>query len=215
MVNNVAEQKFEVQRNRETGHFSGPAWMWRPLLVVTGEASDKMTIGEVGTPICTLNLSLHYRTKLALSTYSSADPIVMKSDHFKLEQSPRVRRVTGFTERRPRSVRSAPGWVAGQGRSGQPPGEWQVRDVRSAPGWTAAQIGQVSSCVSEQVRNVTEPGRSGHSAQRCGDRNAGRRLCVLVNPLQRGSFFVCAKQLKICRCSQAQKPLLVVFQFDL
>ena len=62
-----------------------------------------MTIGEVATPLCTLNLSLHYRTRLALST-CSADPIVMKSDHFRPEQSPRVRRVTGFAERRPRSV---------------------------------------------------------------------------------------------------------------
>ncbi|XP_043204254.1 autophagy-related protein 13-like isoform X4 [Amphibalanus amphitrite] len=95
--------KLSRQQSQESHIIFYKFYIGEPDLQGLGEASDRMAIGEVSTPVCTLNLTLYHRTKLAISAHS-AQPIVMKSDHFKPEQSPRVRRVTGFAERRPRSV---------------------------------------------------------------------------------------------------------------
>ncbi|XP_037086810.1 autophagy-related protein 13 homolog [Pollicipes pollicipes] len=90
--------KLSRQQSQESHIIFYKIYIGEPDIQSLGEASEQLAIGEVCTPNCSFSLALHHRTRLALSTHS--DPIVMKSDHFKPELSPRVRRVTAFVERR-------------------------------------------------------------------------------------------------------------------
>ncbi|EEC06778.1 conserved hypothetical protein, partial [Ixodes scapularis] len=57
-----------------------------------GEGSQKVQVGQVGTPTGTLSLRVHYRTKLAISpqrAMSQGNPMMLKSDYFKPDLSPK------------------------------------------------------------------------------------------------------------------------------
>lgn len=54
---------------------------------VTGKEYKELQIGQVSMPIGTIQVSVCYRTSMTLM--SQQDPIMLKSDHFRKEYSPR------------------------------------------------------------------------------------------------------------------------------
>lgn len=65
-----------------------------------GEGSQKVQVGQVGTPTGTLSLRVYYRTKLTISpqrAMSQGNPMMLKSDYFKPDLSPKGLRA--FTRR--------------------------------------------------------------------------------------------------------------------
>ncbi|XP_065556794.1 autophagy-related protein 13-like isoform X2 [Artemia franciscana] len=57
--------------------------------VVLGEGSKLHQIGQVATPFGTVGAVVEYRTHLALSPHKAEIPILIKSDHFQPESSPK------------------------------------------------------------------------------------------------------------------------------
>lgn len=54
---------------------------------VTGKEYKELQIGQVSMPIGTIQVTVCYRTSMTLT--SQQDPIMLKSDHFRKEYSPR------------------------------------------------------------------------------------------------------------------------------
>lgn len=57
------------------------------VIFVTGKGYKELQVGQVSMPIGTLQLTVCYRTSMTLT--SQQDPIMLKSDHFRKECSPR------------------------------------------------------------------------------------------------------------------------------
>ena len=61
-----------------------------PETNLLGSGHESKTVGKVPTPIGTISLSVHYRTNMLISPYSSKELAEnLKDDHFKSETSPR------------------------------------------------------------------------------------------------------------------------------
>lgn len=54
---------------------------------VSGKEYKELQIGQVSMPIGTIQVAVCYRTSMTLT--SQQDPIMLKSDHFRKEYSPR------------------------------------------------------------------------------------------------------------------------------
>lgn len=57
------------------------------VFLSTGKDHKKLQIGQVSMPIGTIQVTVCYRTSMTLA--SQQDPIMLKSDHFRIEYSPR------------------------------------------------------------------------------------------------------------------------------
>ena len=61
-------------------------------IYIIGQDANLSKVGEVATPLSTLTLWVHQRTQMTLPSNSKAighDQMMLKSDHFKSESSPR------------------------------------------------------------------------------------------------------------------------------
>ncbi|XP_072381264.1 autophagy-related protein 13 homolog isoform X2 [Diabrotica undecimpunctata] len=69
-------------------------FLGEPLIQCLGEDFNKVQIGQICTPIGTLNLSVSYRTKMTISPTQTGrqNSIMLKSDHFNTKLSPKSRR---------------------------------------------------------------------------------------------------------------------------
>ncbi|XP_050502123.1 autophagy-related protein 13 homolog isoform X2 [Diabrotica virgifera virgifera] len=69
-------------------------FLGEPLIQCLGEDFNKVQIGQICTPIGTLNLSVSYRTKMTISPTQTGrqNSIMLKSDHFNTKMSPKSRR---------------------------------------------------------------------------------------------------------------------------
>ncbi|XP_030749325.1 autophagy-related protein 13 homolog isoform X2 [Sitophilus oryzae] len=76
-------------------------YMDEPLHHCLGEGSKQIRVGQICTPIGTLQLSCAYRTKMTISpTQTSRDnSIMLKSDHFNTNLSPKNRRYSQSDDR--------------------------------------------------------------------------------------------------------------------
>ncbi|BET00404.1 Autophagy-related protein 13 [Nesidiocoris tenuis] len=76
-------------------------YVGEPQLTNLGEGYNSMKVGQLSTPVGTIYLSVAYRTKMTISPQPSNDSSIMvKSDHFRPESSPK--------HGRPNSVDSDP-----------------------------------------------------------------------------------------------------------
>ncbi|XP_051169959.1 autophagy-related protein 13 homolog isoform X2 [Leptopilina boulardi] len=65
-------------------------YMGEPQLHILGDNYKRVRVGQLCTPVGTIYLSVSYRTKMTISpTYSGRDSIMLKSDHFHSDLSPR------------------------------------------------------------------------------------------------------------------------------
>lgn len=65
-------------------------YMGEPQLHVLGDNYKHVRVGQLFTPVGTIRLSLSYRTKMTISpTNAGRDSIMLKSDHFHSDLSPR------------------------------------------------------------------------------------------------------------------------------
>lgn len=65
-------------------------YMGEPQLHTLGENYKHVRVGQLCTPVGTIHLSVSYRTKMTISpTHTSRDSIMLKSDHFHSDLSPR------------------------------------------------------------------------------------------------------------------------------
>lgn len=57
---------------------------------ITGDNYKHVRVGQLCTPVGTIHLSVSYRTKMTISpTHKGRDSIMLKSDHFHSDLSPR------------------------------------------------------------------------------------------------------------------------------
>lgn len=60
------------------------------LVCFTGDNYKHVRVGQLCTPVGTIHLSVSYRTKMTISpTHTGRDSIMLKSDHFHSDLSPR------------------------------------------------------------------------------------------------------------------------------
>lgn len=65
-------------------------YMGEPQLHTLGDNFKRVRVGQLCTPVGTIYLSVSYRTKMTISpTYTGRDSIMLKSDHFHSDLSPR------------------------------------------------------------------------------------------------------------------------------
>ncbi|XP_014472650.1 PREDICTED: autophagy-related protein 13 homolog isoform X2 [Dinoponera quadriceps] len=65
-------------------------YMGEPQLHVLGDNYKHVRVGQLCTPVGTIHLSVSYRTKMTISpTHTGRDSIMLKSDHFHSDLSPR------------------------------------------------------------------------------------------------------------------------------
>ncbi|KAG8035771.1 hypothetical protein G9C98_001427 [Cotesia typhae] len=65
-------------------------YMGEPQLHTLGDNYKHIRVGQLCTPVGTIHLSVSYRTKMTISpTHTSRDSIMLKSDHFHSDLSPR------------------------------------------------------------------------------------------------------------------------------
>ncbi|XP_063982237.1 autophagy-related protein 13 homolog isoform X2 [Diachasmimorpha longicaudata] len=65
-------------------------YMGEPQLHTLGDNYKHVRVGQLCTPVGTIHLSVSYRTKMTISpTHTSRDSIMLKSDHFHSDLSPR------------------------------------------------------------------------------------------------------------------------------
>lgn len=65
-------------------------YMGEPQLHTLGDNYKHVRVGQLCTPVGTIHLSVSYRTKLTISpTHTGRDSIMLKSDHFHSDLSPR------------------------------------------------------------------------------------------------------------------------------
>ncbi|CAB0001152.1 unnamed protein product [Nesidiocoris tenuis] len=65
-------------------------YVGEPQLTNLGEGYNSMKVGQLSTPVGTIYLSVAYRTKMTISPQPSNDSSIMvKSDHFRPESSPK------------------------------------------------------------------------------------------------------------------------------
>ncbi|XP_033230759.1 autophagy-related protein 13 homolog isoform X2 [Belonocnema kinseyi] len=65
-------------------------YMGEPQLHTLGDNYKRVRVGQLCTPVGTIYLSVSYRTKMTISpTYTGRDSIMLKSDHFHSDLSPR------------------------------------------------------------------------------------------------------------------------------
>lgn len=69
-------------------------FLGEPLIQCLGEDFSQVKIGQICTPIGTLNLSVSYRTKMTISPTQTGrqNSIMLKSDHFNAKLSPKNRK---------------------------------------------------------------------------------------------------------------------------
>ncbi|VEN34922.1 unnamed protein product [Callosobruchus maculatus] len=68
-------------------------YMDEPQLHCLGEGYKYVRVGQICTPVGTLVLSVSYRVKMTISpTHTGRDSIMLKSDHFNTNLSPKNRR---------------------------------------------------------------------------------------------------------------------------
>ncbi|XP_076665505.1 autophagy-related 13 isoform X1 [Andrena cerasifolii] len=65
-------------------------YMGEPQLHTLGDDYENVKVGQLCTPVGTIRLSVSYRTKMSISpTHTGRDTIMLKSDHFHSDLSPR------------------------------------------------------------------------------------------------------------------------------
>lgn len=69
-----------------------------PRLSFTGEAFKQARIGQLTTQIGTITMAVAYRTKMTISPTPGQNTIMLKSDHFLRDLSPKLQRYGNYNK---------------------------------------------------------------------------------------------------------------------
>ncbi|XP_043278348.1 autophagy-related protein 13 homolog isoform X2 [Venturia canescens] len=82
--------KLSRRQGPDSYHLCYRIYMGEPQLHTLGDNYKHVRVGQLCTPVGTIHLSVSYRTKMTISpTHASRDSIMLKSDHFHSDLSPR------------------------------------------------------------------------------------------------------------------------------